>query len=361
MDDKTWESANPQPYEMMGYLIRESSKHGDCDFKDCSHTTPRKFRLMACAFARLFWEKMSTPYATAAVEWAELFADHPTLIQELDEARELLRREMVRAGVDPSPDWVALHTTCSRPQNNGGSVLSVLCNALNVASDLALAHSPNPEIIFVSIIKDVVGNPFKPVKIARKMVTCPACEGNGFVYPGSEADGEESSCAGCNRPAGVYGHWDSIRRQMRCPVIPCIKCGGSDTRQMNPVMGKGKIESPDRFPWVTSQVRTLVDDVYEDRDLPRGVLKRDSLLVLSDALEEAGCPAEERVPSPFEYCHRCGNTGKVKVTNCDYSGWQDCDWCNRKRPHPLLAHLRSPGPHYRGCWALDLVREEMRR
>ena len=24
-------------------------------------------------------------------------------------------------------------------------------------------------------------------------------------------------------------------------------------------------------------------------------------------------------------------------------------------PHPLLAHLRSPGPHVRGCWALDTI------
>jgi hypothetical protein len=23
--------------------------------------------------------------------------------------------------------------------------------------------------------------------------------------------------------------------------------------------------------------------------------------------------------------------------------------------HPLLAHLRSPGPHVRGCWAIDLL------
>ena len=24
-------------------------------------------------------------------------------------------------------------------------------------------------------------------------------------------------------------------------------------------------------------------------------------------------------------------------------------------PHPLLSHLREPGPHCRGCWAVDAV------
>jgi hypothetical protein len=53
---------------------------------------------------------------------------------------------------------------------------------------------------------------------------------------------------------------------------------------------------------------------YEKRHLPTGQLDNARLAVLSDALEEAGC------------------------TDAD-----------------ILSHLRSPGPHVRGCWALDLV------
>ena len=45
-----------------------------------------------------------------------------------------------------------------------------------------------------------------------------------------------------------------------------------------------------------------------------GTLDRARLAVLSDALEEVGCTDTA-----------------------------------------LLSHLRSPGPHVRGCWALDLV------
>ncbi len=58
----------------------------------------------------------------------------------------------------------------------------------------------------------------------------------------------------------------------------------------------------------------LAQAAYDERILPAGHLDPARLGVLSDALEEAGC------------------------TDAD-----------------LLSHLRSAGPHVRGCWALDLV------
>lgn len=62
------------------------------------------------------------------------------------------------------------------------------------------------------------------------------------------------------------------------------------------------------------QALSLARAAYDERTLPSGQLDNARLFVLSDALEEAG------------------STDEV-----------------------LLAHLRSPGPHTRGCWALDLV------
>ncbi len=59
---------------------------------------------------------------------------------------------------------------------------------------------------------------------------------------------------------------------------------------------------------------SLAVATYDERSLPSGHLDPARLAVLSDALEEAG--------------------------------WAD---------EAILAHLRSPGPHVRGCWALDLV------
>ncbi len=64
----------------------------------------------------------------------------------------------------------------------------------------------------------------------------------------------------------------------------------------------------------TADVSSLAQAAYDERPLPRGELARDRLAVLSDALEDAGCTDAA-----------------------------------------LLDHLRSPGPHVRGCWVVDLV------
>jgi hypothetical protein len=66
--------------------------------------------------------------------------------------------------------------------------------------------------------------------------------------------------------------------------------------------------------WLTPTVLALAEAAYDERVLPSGELDPARLSVLADALEEAGCADDD-----------------------------------------LLGHLRSPGPHVRGCWALDLI------
>jgi hypothetical protein len=66
--------------------------------------------------------------------------------------------------------------------------------------------------------------------------------------------------------------------------------------------------------WRTATVLSLAQRAYDDRDLPAGHIDLDRLAVLSDALEEVGCTDDS-----------------------------------------LLCHLRSPGPHVRGCWGVDLL------
>jgi hypothetical protein len=62
----------------------------------------------------------------------------------------------------------------------------------------------------------------------------------------------------------------------------------------------------------TPTVVALARAAYDERHLPSGELDLQRLAVLSDALEEAGATAG------------------------------------------ILDHLRSPGPHVRGCFAVDL-------
>jgi hypothetical protein len=71
---------------------------------------------------------------------------------------------------------------------------------------------------------------------------------------------------------------------------------------------------PELLAWNEGLVRRLAEAAYEERALPEGTLDLDLLAILADALEDAGCADAE-----------------------------------------LLGHLRGPGPHVRGCWALDVV------
>jgi hypothetical protein len=66
--------------------------------------------------------------------------------------------------------------------------------------------------------------------------------------------------------------------------------------------------------WRTPTVLTLARASYDNRLLPSGLLEPDRLAVLADALEESGCT----------------DAG-------------------------ILGHLRSPGPHVRGCAIVDLI------
>jgi hypothetical protein len=72
---------------------------------------------------------------------------------------------------------------------------------------------------------------------------------------------------------------------------------------------------PDFDPaWRTDLSFDLALGAYEDRRMPIAELIPARLTILADALEDADCTDEV-----------------------------------------ILSHLRSPGPHVRGCWALDLV------
>jgi hypothetical protein len=63
--------------------------------------------------------------------------------------------------------------------------------------------------------------------------------------------------------------------------------------------------------WNDGLIKRLAEEAYNHRIMPAGTLDLDRLAVLADALEEAGADAA------------------------------------------LVAHLREPGPHYRGCHAVD--------
>jgi hypothetical protein len=72
--------------------------------------------------------------------------------------------------------------------------------------------------------------------------------------------------------------------------------------------------SPAFLGWNDRTVPRLAQAIYDERQLPQGTLDLARLGILADALLDAGCDDEE-----------------------------------------LLAHLRSAGPHVRGCFAVDAI------
>jgi hypothetical protein len=66
--------------------------------------------------------------------------------------------------------------------------------------------------------------------------------------------------------------------------------------------------------WNDRTVHRLAQAIYDDRKLPEGTFDAGRLAILADALLDAGCDDEA-----------------------------------------LMQHCREPGPHVRGCWAVDLI------
>jgi hypothetical protein len=91
----------------------------------------------------------------------------------------------------------------------------------------------------------------------------------------------------------------------QCSLLRCV---------VGPSLFRPVRADPAWLAWHGGAAVHLAQAVYDERELPSGHLDAARLAVLADMLEEAGC--------------------------CDAG---------------LLGHLRSPGPHVRGCWPLDLL------
>jgi hypothetical protein len=149
-----------------------------------------------------------------------------------------------------------------------------------------------------------------------------ACEEANLYWADGEAEGDMNareattypvdpdafesadSCASCARSAGHYSDsaedvsWRRTERAAQAELIRCIfrgPCG--TTRGLSPAL----------LCWDEGIIPKLAQAIYEETTFDRSP-------VLADALEEAGCAADD-----------------------------------------ILSHLRSPGPHVRGCWAIDVI------
>jgi hypothetical protein len=204
----------------------------------------RKLRLFACSCARTFWDLLTDWRSRQAVEVTERFVDGLCAPEELAQAQALagkapakarrakLVREIPVYAAAPAP---AQGLPMELPAGTGSGAYAAWLTARRFRSIVKASEQEGcaEERRACAIMRDVVGNPFRPVAFD---------------------------------PA-----------------------------------------------WRTPTVVALAEAAYDERILPSGELDPQRLAVLADALEEAGAAGE------------------------------------------LLAHLRGPRPHVRGCWVVDLL------
>ena len=212
----------------------------------------RKLRLFACACCRQVWHLLTDERSRRAVEVAERYADGAVGAWECEmaakgasDADEAARR------AEPRAHWAASWAADTR---RPGEVAR------------ALLYLPRNAAAQAALLREIVGNPFRPV---------------------SRSDQHGSQ-------PGV--------------VIPA------------------------RF--FTPTVLSIARAAYDER-LTDGSLDPARLAVLSDALEEAGC-TDEAVLRHLR-------------------GWVPEISTGLGLPPGEVYWMRSPGPHVRGCRALDLI------
>ncbi len=264
----------------------------------------RKLRLFGCSAWRNYFDNEKSASRISArlqAEQAEHHADDPAN--------------------SPLPDihvWIFLH------------------EAISVARDaVALLDYPDispDRLTLVNFLRDIFGNPHLPP-------------------PGDSHLNNLYLCEKCGTVNDLWKVWNPA----------CPDCNSDRVRSYR-----------QRDHWLrvnNGQIKHLAEAIYQSRqysDMP----------ALADALLDVGCPETEPCRAcggtgwDRSKCKVCGNTaddeGYVEhgrgcyVLDSDGGGTEvadDCETCKRsgRTPHPLLTHLRSPGPHVRGCHALDLL------
>lgn len=207
-----------------------------------------------------------------------------------------------------------------------------------------------------ALLRDVVGNPYRPVTIAREVRECCGkrwANADGPQY--CPTCGDLAACS-LQREAWLTPQVLSLARAAyEERERTCRLCNGAAWVQPYPRSAYGtKPNCPD------CNGAGRIDD---------GTLDPLTLCAVADALEEAGatgvcviCKDTKRtidVDSVNEIISRpmgmdAADTA-IEAIKAGIIGNKVC-LCNKGRlSHPIVEHLRSPSPHYRGCWALDLI------
>ena len=307
MDRAEW-LASTDPAAMLRALLPEPG--GPRAMSD------RKLRLFVCAVARLAWGRLDDS-SRRAVEAAEKLADGGCTEEERARA-----------------EWEAFQ---DRPAGQGVAFAMLAGYAAwrearygatrGLRAWVDLAQPPEP---VAALLREVVGDPFAPVVLGSVIL-------DGLKHGKGKGPSTVWVDPDCVTPQ-VLSLAQAAYDERPGRLVDCPRCGGYSIGKL--------LACPD----CQNRGRIRQDD---------GSLDPARLAVLSDALEEAGCPtagSQEEEPLLLLALHQCpcGNDRYARnyCIDCE-SILSRLD--ELRKPHPLLTHLRSPGPHVRGCWALDVI------
>lgn len=293
----------------------------------------RRLRLFSCACVREVWDKLTDKRCRRAVEVAERYADG---LADIKHDITKAQNDIDYAYVESNQDPVVLMASW---------VLRSACDGARRITNFSLI----PSVAKARILGCIAGNRWKPIVCrvtgnrlgtdtvqVRRDGTLAGCD-CAWLTPTvrslAKAAYEERAGRKCVRCRGK-GYWDEEDRgaSYRADYYPrpfkrvhCVTCGGT-----------GRVED--------------------------GSLDPVRLAILADALYEVGC-ADNRewlcmMQGKHSHDGRAGQVihGVLHDFNPNIPHHHHDEKCHyRDVPHPLIVHLRSPGPHVMGCHAVDAI------
>lgn len=370
MTEAEW-LACEDPQRMLQSLRREWDKGEEYHI-----VSDRKLRLFAVACCREVWHLLTDERSRRAAEVAERYADGLATEGERQAAYECLPRAG-DANWASSGAHLAIHTLMPNGMSQHIPLGELLNNSVKVCpecdgdGELVTSHrftcyecrgsgrvcgtgeGPLPYPRQADILRSIIGNPYRPVKVEpqwltptvvslataayleREAVGCEACRGEGGRWD-NEAIDQWYRCQPCHGTGRIEtGHLDPVRLAVLADAVEeagcsnadmvCVECNGAG--EIGTLGGKVGcyICSPD---WQT-----------------RGTGRSNRRLLRCRCGGWYGMLKKNSFPVPLSQCMKCRADGPL---------WQDVVR-GEEIPHPILAHLRDPGPHHRGDWAVDLL------
>ena len=317
--------------EKMLYVIRDPSPSAPSGISD------RKLRLFGCACFRQVWHLLTDHRSRKAVEVAEQFADGEATVIQLGVA---------------AYDSIAV--------GDVGSLEMGICylDRLNIFQLFKNEGVKRPwpsdsDVAQAELLRCIASNPLRPwwVETGESLHEKPLAQD-----PGGRLQLTSTLRQMQIRPRVIERRWltptvlslAQVAYEQR-PGRACSRCNGrGEVASPEGVEGLLLEEEAAGAPTLSGSWQRC-PDCHGTGRINDGVLDPVTLLAVADALEEAGCePA---------VCWACNGSKRQWETGAGFDYEITCRGCGGTgyEPEHLLTHLRSSGPHYRGCWALDLI------